>query len=159
MTPADELAELLQHAKRLAQRYRELTGRPLGITGEIAESEVVRLLGLQLAPVRSAGYDVTRTLPDGTQRRLQVKGRVMPSKKLAGRLGALDIKQPWDAVLLVLMDRNFDTFAIYEADRVPVIEAITRPGSKARNERGALSIPLFCRTLGQQIWPPPTDAL
>jgi hypothetical protein len=83
----------------------------------------------------------------------KVKGRVMPSRKLQGRLGALDVNQEWDAVLLVLMDQNFDTFAIYEAARALVIEAITRPGSKARNERGALSIPSFCRALGHQIWP------
>lgn len=59
-------------------------------------------------------------------------------------------------MLLVLTDQNFDTFAIYEAARAPVIAAITRPGSKARNERGALSIPSFCRTLGQKIWQPAT---
>ena len=88
MTPAEqhELTELLQHAKHLAQRYRELTGRPLGITGEIAESEAVRLLGLELAPVRSPGYDVIRRHPDGTEQHLQVKGRVLPAThKLSGQ--------------------------------------------------------------------------
>ena len=153
MTAAEELADLLQQAKRLAQRYRVLTGRPLGITGEIAESETVRLLGLELAPVRSAGYDVIRRPANGPLERLQVKGRVMHSAKLVGRLGSLDITKEWDAVLLVLMDQDFNTMKIFEAARAPVIEAIVRPGSKARNERGALSIPLFCRTLGKQIWP------
>jgi hypothetical protein len=148
----EELVSLLQQAKQLARRYRELTGRPLGITGELAESEVVRLLGLELAPVRTAGYDVIRRTLGGIEL-LQVKGRVLPSPKLVGRLGSLDITQQWDAVLLVLMDQNFDTMKIYEAARAPVIEAITRPGGKARNERGALAVRQFCR-IAHQVWPP-----
>ena len=156
-TPLDrtELLTLVQQAKHLAKRYRELTGRPLGITGEIAESEVVRLLGLELAPVRTAGYDVIRHLPDGNEYRLQVKGRVIHSTKLVGRMGSIDITKDWDAVLLVLLDQNYDAFKIFEAARAPVIKAITDPGSKARNERGALSVPLFCSAkLGRQVWPP-----
>lgn len=33
----DEIMALLAQAKEIAQRYRELTGKPLGVTGEIAE--------------------------------------------------------------------------------------------------------------------------
>ncbi len=44
MTTNAEILDLLQEAKRLAIRYRELTGRPLGITGEFAEAEAARLL-------------------------------------------------------------------------------------------------------------------
>jgi hypothetical protein len=156
MIETNELADLLQRAKAIAQRYRELTGRPLGITGEIAEAEVVRLLGYELAPVRCPGYDVVRPLPDGTLQRLQVKGRVLATSKYQGRVGAIDIRHEWDWVLLVLMDRNFDTFAIFEAPRARVIEAIQRPGSKSRNERGALAIPQFCsRSMSVRVWPPP----
>jgi hypothetical protein len=153
MKATEELAELLRQTKLLAQRYRALTGRPLGVTGEIAESEVVRLLGLELAPVRSPGFDVIRRLPNGAEHRLQVKGRVMHSAKLVGRMGSLDITKDWNAVLLVLMDQNFNTVKIFEPDREPVIAALSRPGSKARNERGSLSISLFCRSLGREIWP------
>ena len=159
MTPAEqhELTELLQHAKHLAKRYREITGRPLGITGEIAESEAVRLLGLELAPVRSPGYDVIRRLANGTAQHLQVKGRVLPAThKLSGqRMGSLDVNQPWDGVLLVLLDGSFNAVAIFEADRDPVIAALQRPGSKARNERGALAVPQFCK-LAHQVWPAPS---
>jgi hypothetical protein len=76
------------------------------------------------------------------------------SAKLVGRMGSLDISKEWDGVLLVLLDGNFDAMKIFEAPRAAVIEAITRPGSKARNERGALSISLFCSSrLGRQVWP------
>lgn len=158
MTQTTELFVLLEQAKQLAKRYRELTGRPLGITGEVAESEAVRLLGVELADVRMAGYDVIRKTPSGVER-LQVKGRVVPSKRLLGqRIGAIDVTTEWDAMLLVLMDQNFDTFAIYEAGREAVIEALGRPGSKARNERGALNVSVF-RRIGRQVWPSVEGAL
>ena len=70
-------------------------------------------------------------------------------------MGILKVKHPWDGVLLVLMDQNFDTIAIYEADRAPVIAALTAPGSKARTERGALGVPQFCR-IAKRLWPATT---
>lgn len=155
MNTTDELFALLQQAKRLAKSYREFTGCPLGIAGEIAKSEAVRLLGLELAPVRTAGYDAIRRLPDGTRQRLQVKGRVMRSHKLLGRMGSIDINnKDWDAVLLVLLDQNYETMRIFEAPRTLVEAVIQRPGSRVRNERGALSISQFCSAmLGHQVWP------
>lgn len=154
MNPTAELFDLLQRAKQLAKCYRDLTGRPLGIVGEIAEAEAVRLLGLELAPVRTAGYDVVRKSPAGDQH-LQVKGRVMFSEKLKGRMGSINTAHEFDGVLLVLLDQDLNATRIFEAPRAKVIEAITRPGSKARNERGALAIPMFCRpTISHQVWPP-----
>ena len=52
-----EVGDLLRAAKKIAKRYRELTGQPLGITGEVAECEACRLLGLELTDVRSPSYD------------------------------------------------------------------------------------------------------
>jgi hypothetical protein len=37
---------ILSTAKRIAREYRELTGKPLGIAGEVAEHEAARLLAL-----------------------------------------------------------------------------------------------------------------
>jgi len=57
--------EILREVKALAQEYHSLTGRPLGITGEVAEYEAARLLKLTLSPVRQSGYatasNVTRS--------------------------------------------------------------------------------------------------
>ncbi|WP_372525854.1 hypothetical protein [Piscinibacter sp.] len=72
MTP-DTVLEILAEAKKLAQRYRALTGKPLGITGEVAEYEAARILGVTLLPARQTGYDATETR-DGGVRRLQIKG-------------------------------------------------------------------------------------
>src|SRR5260370_15731848 len=102
-----ELLQVLKQAKKLAKRYRGLTGRPLGITGEIAESEAVRLLKLELAPVRTSGYDVIRRTRARIER-LQLKGRGLLSKNLVRqRIGTLNVKKQWHGVLLVPMDQNF----------------------------------------------------
>jgi hypothetical protein len=69
------------------------------------------------------------------------------------RLGRIDCSKPWDVVLLVLLDEDFEATAIYEADRVAVEAALTAPGSKARNERGALAVNQF-KTIGRKVWPP-----
>jgi hypothetical protein len=147
-----EIMKILAEAKRLAQRYRQLTAKPLGITGEVAEFEAARLLQLTLAEARTAGYDATR-VENGVVRRLQIKGRcVLPGSKRSQRISKIDVRKDFDAVLLVLMDDAFDAKAIYEADRAKVIEALTAPGSKARNERGALDVRKF-RSISKQIWP------
>jgi len=148
----DRILTILREAKALAQEYRRLTGKPLGITGEIAEYEAAHILHLELTAARQAGYDAIE-IRDGVQRRLQIKGRcLLPNCKPSQRLGSIDTKKEWDAVLMVLLDENFDARAIYEAERPAIVAALTTPGSKARNERGALSVTRF-KTIGTLRWP------
>ena len=52
---------------------------------------------------------------------------------------------------MVLLDERFDATAIYEAERDAVIAALSKPGSKARNERGALSVSKF-KSIGIVRW-------
>lgn len=138
--PADsELMQVLLDAKKLARRYRELTGRPLGITGEVAEYEAARILGLTLTPARQEGYDATEVV-DGVRKTLQIKGRcVQEGNKASQRLGGIQVSREWDSVLMVLLDHNLDATEIWEADRFPVIQAIEAPGSVHRNG-GALAV-------------------
>jgi hypothetical protein len=153
------LSSLLVDIKRIARTYYQLTGRPLGVTGEVAELEAVRLLRLRPATVRQPGYDAEGPMRKGRKERLQIKGRRMVDKvKAKARLGAIDLGKPWDAVLLVLLDADFSTTAIYRAERPAVEAAIMAPGSKARNERGQLSISKF-RSIGHQVWPKRTTGL
>lgn len=151
----DSMLGILAEAKKLAQQYRVLTGKPLGITGEVAEYEAARILGVELTPARQAGYDATE-IRDAQIFRLQIKGRcVLEDSKPGQRMGAIDIKKEFDAVLLVLLDGNFEATAIYEAPRIAVIAALTAPGSKSRNERGALGISKF-KSIGILRWQRPT---
>lgn len=89
-----ELLELLKQAKRLATRYQQLTGKPLGITGEIAECEAAAILGLDLHAARTAGYDATE-IRDGIPVQVQIKGRVITNlKRVVGRVGCLRSIEP-----------------------------------------------------------------
>jgi len=145
--------KILRQAKRLAREYYNLTRRPLGVTGEVAEYEAVRLLRLKLAPVRQPGFDATRKTSRGV-RRFQIKGRrILADSKPGQRMGSIRLKHEWDAVLLVVLNSTFDAVAIYQAERAPIRRALIAPGSKARNERGALSVDKFI-AIGKQVWPP-----
>lgn len=143
--------EILDQAKALAVEYYRLTGRPLGLTGEVAEFEAARILGLELSAVRQSGYDAIRRTPGGDVK-LQIKGRCYGLDAKPGqRLGGIRLVREWDAVLMVLLDPEFSATEIWEADRPAIAEALTRPGSVARNERGAMSVGLFKR-VGRLVW-------
>ena len=149
-----QLSKLVVQAKRLAVRYRQLTGKPLGITGEIAKCEAAAILGVDLHAARTAGYDATETR-DGIAIRVQIKGRVIDNpKKITGRVGAIDPRQPFDVVQLILLDCDLNAFAIYEAERPAVETLLTRPGSKARNERGSIGIAQF-KAIARLRWSRP----
>jgi len=142
---------LLAKAKGLARQYYVLTGKPLGVTGEVAEYEAARLLGVKLTPARQAGYDAVE-LCDGHERRLQLKGRCLQEHSKPGqRLGQIQVKRKWDAVLMVLLDHRFEATKIYEAKRRAVLAALKKPGSKARNDRGALTVSKFI-AIGTLRW-------
>jgi hypothetical protein len=49
------------------------------------------------------------------------------------------------------MDEEFDPLEIFEADRPAVTTALQEPGSKARNERGALAVTRF-KAIGRRVW-------
>lgn len=152
MAERDQLLDLLADAKSLAKRYYALTGRPLGITGEVAEYEAIRLLHLRPAPVRQPGYDAEGTDASGRSERFQIKGRcIMGRPKLGARVGSIDLTKPWDAVLLVLLDADFEATVILRAERSAVEAALIAPGSRARNERGQMSISKF-RSIGRIVW-------
>jgi len=146
------LEKLLAKIKSLAKEYRNITGRPLGVTAELAEYEAVRILGLNRSPVRQPGYDATR-LRGAKQEKIQIKGRVILNPVNPGqKLGKIDLTKIWDTTLLVLLNEDFDAIAIYEATRSSIRKALRVPGSKARNIRGQLSVSKF-RSIGSKVWP------
>jgi hypothetical protein len=131
--------------------YRVLTGKPLGVTGEVAEYEAARILDVKLTPARQAGYDAIEQ-NNGATRHLQIKGRCLLSGCKPGqRLGRIDVTKDFDAVLMVLLDENFEALEIHEADRAAVLAALAAPGSKSRNVRGALGVNKF-KSIGKRRW-------
>ncbi|MFQ5958737.1 MAG: hypothetical protein ACE5LF_05145 [Alphaproteobacteria bacterium] len=144
----ERIGEVLDRARHAAIDYFKLTGKPLGITGEIGEYEVARLLGLELAEAREPGYDAT----DRTGKRFQIKARrILQTGKKTQHVGSIRLDHEWDAVLLILLDQEFQPTEIWEVDRQVVEETLREPGSKARNERGALAVSKF-KSIGRQVW-------
>lgn len=149
----ERVLSILGKAKVLAKEYYSITGRPLGITGEVGEYEAARLLSdIELAPVRQDGFDALRRVGHGVTR-LQIKARCYPAghKEQGQRIGSIQLGKPWDAVLLVLLDPDFEAREIWEAGRPALTAALLAPGSVARIERGALSVAKF-RAIGRLVW-------
>ncbi len=68
---------------------------------------------------------------------------MLPGSKPSQRLGSIDVEKDFDAVLLVLLDGDFNATFIYEAERADVLRELAVPGSISRNERGALGVRKF----------------
>jgi hypothetical protein len=49
------------------------------------------------------------------------------------------------------MDQDFEPLEVFEAERSAVERELNRPGSKARNERGALAVSKF-KAIGALRW-------
>ena len=144
----NNLDDVILMAKLVARRYYEITEKPLGVTGEIGEHTAASLFDLTLSIARQEGYDATTI--DG--RRVQIKTRrVLPKSRPSQRLGRIRLDKEWDSVMLVLLDEFFEPNEVYEAYRQEVESASREPGSKARNERGQLSISKL-KSIGNQIW-------
>jgi len=143
------IKELIRKAKTLAKQYRQLTGKPLGITGEIGEFIAADLLHLELTEARHPGYDAFG--PGGEH--IQIKSRcILPNAKKGQRIGRIRLDHDFDTVLLVLMAEDFEPLEIFEANFADVKAALEQPGSKSRNVRGSLSISKF-KTIGKKVWP------
>ena len=134
------IEDIIAQVKPLAAKYYQLTGKPLGVTGEVGEHEVARLLHLQLESARSPGYDAK----DRQGLRYQIKTRSLNAKSRAKtqNTGKLNDKA-WDAALLAIMDENLEILEIWQADRAAVDHELNLPGSRGRNERRQLSLSKF----------------
>jgi hypothetical protein len=147
---AARVREILAAVKQLAVEYYRLTGKPLGVTGEVAEYVAAETLGLKLASPRTPGYDALR----GSQR-IQIKGRAHGKKTDSGQtMGRIKTEGPCDIVLLVLLDNaTLDPREMWEAPFDVVLKRLAVPGSRAR-ARGVLSVPEFKRIeSARKAWP------
>jgi hypothetical protein len=143
---------LLKQAKQIAVMYYELTKKPLGVTGEVAEYEAADKLGLTLEAARSPTFDACRE-EDGKKVRFQIKGRAVTKvDPYRGRVPKIKDGE-FDAVLLILLDKKtLDALEIWRADRTSVMARLDEPGGRARNERRSMGISQF-RSIAERIWP------
>ena len=141
--------KLITQARQLAAEYRRTMGKPLpGISNEIAEHDAIRLLELEPEP----GNDVSRDATDPeTGWRMQIKSRTIFDESKSGqRIGQLKMNQEWDAVVLVLMDEDYEPYEIYQALRNDLAENIDSSSSN-RAKRGAMSVARF-KIIGELVW-------
>lgn len=145
------IGSIIGDIKKVAKTYYKYAERPLGVTGEIAEYETIRLLNLAVAPARQAGYDAYRG-SDNKKEKIQIKGRVLRNESKKGqRLGSINLKEDWDYIVLTILNGDLDPIEIYEANREIVELELSKSGSKARNERGQLSVSKF-KSISKIIW-------
>jgi len=142
--------KLIGQARQLAAEYRRTMGKPLpGISSEIAEHDAIRLLGLAPKADNAGGYDAID--PERDNKRIQIKSRTIFDESKSGqRIGQVKLDQPWDSVVLVLMDEEYEPYEIYEAERDD-IEEFMEKSSSSRAKRGALSVARF-RIIGRLAW-------
>lgn len=144
--------KLMSEARNLAASYRKMMGKPLpGISGEIAEHDAARLLNLELCNPKPGGYDaIGRGKREG--KCIQIKGRtIFDGKKSGQRIGQVKVEQKWDSIVLVLMNEDFETYEIYEADRNEVIFTLNDNSESKRNRRGAMSVARF-KNIARLVW-------
>jgi hypothetical protein len=153
MPDVEAIKQIKADAKALAAKYYVLTGKPLGITGEVAELEAAELLGLDLAGARTAGYDAIR-LRNGLRERIQIKGRaVSPNDRYRGRCPSIKCGDQFDFVLTVLLDKfTLEPLEIWEASEADVEKRLQVPGSKSRNERNSMGLSQF-KSIATKVWP------
>ncbi|MCB1802275.1 MAG: hypothetical protein KDI82_11355 [Gammaproteobacteria bacterium] len=149
MTTPYAADKLIAQARQLAAEYRRTMGKPLpGISNEIAEHDAVRLLELEPSSESDVGWDA---VDPATGRRLQIKSRTIFDETKGGeRIGQLKLNQEWDAVVLVLMDENYEPYEIYQASRAELAAVLDGAGSN-RAKRGAMSVARF-KIIGELVW-------
>lgn len=147
-----EVDTLIEQTRQLAAEYRRTTGQPLPVTTEIANHDAARLLELEIINPPPGGYDAVGKTGAREGVRYQIKGRVIFDEKKGGqRLGQLKIDKQWDAVLLVLLNENYQPFSIYEATRDELNDAIDESMQSRRSNRGAMSIARF-KNISRLVW-------
>lgn len=143
--------KLISEARRLATEFRRVTGKPLGISSEIAEFDAARLLELELCHERAGGFDaIGRGAREG--KRIQIKGRaVFDEAKSGQRVGQLKTELEWDSVVLVVMDEEYQPVEIYECERANALAALADNKSTNRHKRGAMSLAKF-KIISTLVW-------
>ncbi len=117
-----QIDEIVSQAISSAIKYEKLTGRKLGITGEIGEYKVCKKLGLNLLKDRqSAGYDAV----DKDGKKYQIKTRRVSGKK--GRIGKFS-EHFFDFAVLALLDENYEITDLFtvEFDKINEIISIAK---------------------------------
>lgn len=108
---------------KIALEYETLTGRKLGITGEIAEIIVCYKLKLKLLTNSlSPGYDAV----DKKGNTFQIKSkRIAKTKGKKGKIGSFS-KHPFHYLITILFDKNYKIIGIYKTNYNKIMPIINK---------------------------------
>lgn len=149
--PLYSVNKLISEARRIAAEYRRTTGKPLGISGEIARHDACHFLELE-ADEEAIGFDAIGLKGERKGTHYQIKGRAIFDEKKGGqRIGQIKLEQDWDKILLVLMNEDFETTEIYEASHQTMTTEMEQTENSNRQKRGAMSVAKF-KHLAQLVW-------
>ncbi|OGM99669.1 MAG: hypothetical protein A2817_03815 [Candidatus Yanofskybacteria bacterium RIFCSPHIGHO2_01_FULL_39_8b] len=125
LTITDEIKKMVNKIIKIALEYETLTGRKLGITGEIAEIIVCHKLGLKLlANSLSPGHDAV----DERGNKFQIKSKRIIKNK--GRIGRFSMHK-FDYLITILFDKNYKIIGIYKTNYKKIMPIINK--HKRRN--------------------------
>ena len=149
-----DVGKLIAETRRLAADYKRATGKSLAVSSEIAKHDACELLELEPLDEDSAGgYDAVGLHTTWRDLKIQIKGRAIFDEAKSGqRIGQLKLDKEWDAVVLVLMNEEFETQEIYMATREEVENELSEMDSKRQN-RGAMTVARF-KYLARLVWTP-----
>ncbi|MCP3734803.1 hypothetical protein M9979_07960 [Sphingomonas sp. RP10(2022)] len=153
----DRLMQLLRDAQRIGAEYYRLTGKPLGVTGEIAEYEAARALGLTLCVARTPGHDA---IDPANGDAVQIKGRaVARDDRYRGMCPAILCDADVQVVVLVLLDRTTLTaIEVWRTDIAAVRRRIAGLASARRRAEGVLAITQFTSIATRVVPPVPSSS-
>ena len=142
--------KLMAETRRLAAEYHRLTGQALPVSQELSRYDVERLLGFNPPENIESGVDLLGFV-HGKPLKVQVKARVIFDRKQRQKLGQLNPDGGWNAVVLVLMNPNYEPEAIYLASR-DVLQPSVEKLEPQKTRRGTLSVAKF-KALAEKVWP------
>lgn len=136
-----QLDTLMSETRDLAAKYRQATGQTLPVSHDLACYDAIRLLNLSEPKETEASVDALDTEHQPPVK-IQIKARVMfaSNKGKQQRVGQLSLNGNWQRTLLVLLDEDYQTQYIYQAEREAIEQALA---DKPANKRGAMTVPRF----------------
>lgn len=155
VAPEDGMERMMEAVRALGAAYRQRTGRPLGVSGELGEHLAARHLGLTLLAAREAGADASRELPGGQTQQVLIRTRTLSMAALEGRrIGALPESEVATHLVLVLLDEeSLRLEAIWQAPyQVVFAQQLTRG-----NSRGMHLTRFFTLPGAERLWPTADD--
>lgn len=152
---------LLTELRRIAAYYLEVRGCVLGLTNEVGDLEAERQLGLSMVNDPDAGYDAIDK--DGV--RLCIRSRVVKevAEKSTICINGLKVDGPWQAVVLVQVNQQYELLSIFRVERAD-LEAASKgskkrrkkePKAEKKQETMAFALSTFLRC-ARKVWPTET---